>query len=132
MWKNNLSLENIANDFLESNVTGEVMNLDDFLKELQVNEIMQQSPGALSSRNQAPRSHTGGQEADRKGMDGGREMAGGRDPRHIQDRLQDMHDRYSMIRPANIDELKEQIPVRPPIMHHVGKPPELYQKHQVI
>ena len=27
-----MSLENIANDFLESNVTGEVMNLDDFLK----------------------------------------------------------------------------------------------------
>lgn len=132
MWKNNLSLENIANDFLESNVTGEVMNLDDFLKELQVNEIMQQSPGGLSSRNQVPRGHTGGREADRKGMDGGREMAGGRDPRHTQDRLQDMHDRYSMIRPANIDELKEQIPIRPPIMHHVGKPPELYQKHQVI
>jgi hypothetical protein len=36
LWKDSLSLENIANDFLESNVTGEVMNLDDFLKELQV------------------------------------------------------------------------------------------------
>ena len=37
LWKDSLTLENIANDFLESNVTGEVMNLDDFLKELQVN-----------------------------------------------------------------------------------------------
>jgi hypothetical protein len=39
LWKDSLSLENIANDFLESNVTGEVMNLDDFLKELQVSEL---------------------------------------------------------------------------------------------
>ena len=39
LWKDSLSLENIANDFLESNVTGEVMNLDDFLKELQVIDI---------------------------------------------------------------------------------------------
>ena len=38
-----MSLENITNDFLESNVTGEVMNLDDFLKELQVNELAQQT-----------------------------------------------------------------------------------------
>lgn len=29
-------MENITNEFLDSNVTGEVMNLDDFLKELQV------------------------------------------------------------------------------------------------
>ena len=34
-----MNLENITNDFLDSNnVTGEVMNLDDFLKELQSNE----------------------------------------------------------------------------------------------
>ena len=36
LWRDNLSLESIANDFLDTNVTGEVMNLDDFLKELQV------------------------------------------------------------------------------------------------
>merc|ERR1719193_1447571 len=34
LWKDSISLENITNDFLESNVTGEVMNLDDFLKDL--------------------------------------------------------------------------------------------------
>ena len=39
LWKDNLNLDNLTNDFLESNVTGEVMNLDDFLKELQVNEL---------------------------------------------------------------------------------------------
>merc|ERR1719192_1078114 len=43
LWKDSISLENITNDFLESNVTGEVMNLDDFLKELQVNELTQQT-----------------------------------------------------------------------------------------
>merc|ERR1719233_24377 len=43
LWKDSISLENITNDFLESNVTGEVMNLDDFLKELQVNELAQQT-----------------------------------------------------------------------------------------
>merc|ERR1711970_543118 len=43
LWKDSLNLENITNDFLESNVTGEVMNLDDFLKELQVNELVQQT-----------------------------------------------------------------------------------------
>ena len=46
LWKdnlNNLNLDNLTNDFLESNVTGEVMNLDDFLKELQVNELQQQN-----------------------------------------------------------------------------------------
>merc|ERR1711936_732936 len=45
LWKDaiNLNLDNITNDFLESNVTGEVMNLDDFLKELQVNELTQQT-----------------------------------------------------------------------------------------
>jgi len=37
--KDNLNLDNLTSDFLESNVTGEVMNLDDFLKELQVNEL---------------------------------------------------------------------------------------------
>ena len=36
LWKDAMNLENITNDFLDSNnVTGEVMNLDDFLKELQ-------------------------------------------------------------------------------------------------
>merc|ERR1719283_750581 len=43
LWKDAMNLENITNDFLESNVTGEVMNLDDFLKELQVNELQQQN-----------------------------------------------------------------------------------------
>ena len=48
LWKDamNLNLDNITNDFLESNVTGEVMNLDDFLKELQVNELTQQTEEA--------------------------------------------------------------------------------------
>ena len=39
LWKDSLSLENIANDFLDSNVTGEVMKLDDFLKELQSSDV---------------------------------------------------------------------------------------------
>merc|ERR1719341_793896 len=42
LWKDSISLENITNDFLESNVTGEVMNLDDFLKELQQNDMVPQ------------------------------------------------------------------------------------------
>lgn len=113
LWKESINLENITNEFLDSHVTGEVMNLDDFLKELQVNELVQQTEDearcapcptptivARSSCNTPA----------------------------IQDRL-DETDRYNMIRPANIDNLKEELPVqptRPSIMHHVGKPPDLH------
>jgi len=106
LWKDNMSLENIANDFLESNVTGEVMNLDDFLKELQQNDMVPQ-PEPQPKQDQS------------------RLQAGA----HLhQQRNQDMQERYNLIRPTSIDTLKEvQTPVRPPIMHHVGKPPDLYQ-----
>jgi len=113
LWKDsNISLENITNDFLESNVTGEVMNLDDFLKELQVNELAQQSEGL--QRHVQPSSHQS------------------HNPHHSppnrMPHMQHEDNRFQpLIRPANIESLKEPLhPVRPSIMHHVGKPPELH------
>jgi len=112
LWKDSISLENITNDFLESNVTGEVMNLDDFLKELQVNELAQQTE-ELTRHVQTPSNiphmnHTSPPE-----------------------RMGHMHpedNRFQpLIRPANIETLKEPShPVRPSVMHHVGKPPDLH------
>ena len=104
LWKDNLNLDNLTNDFLESNVTGEVMNLDDFLKELQVNEltdsVMNPPPpaaatsppaGASSHQLQSPLRGMGGAGA---GLGAGH---GGQD----QDRFQ-----HNLIRPANIENLK--------------------------
>ena len=104
LWKDNLNLDNLTNDFLESNVTGEVMNLDDFLKELQVNEltdsVMNPPPpaaatsppaGASSHQLQSPLRGMGGPGA---GLGAGH---GGQD----QDRFQ-----HNLIRPANIENLK--------------------------
>ena len=123
--KDNLNLDNLTSDFLESNVTGEVMNLDDFLKELQVNELTggadmappvtapppQMSPGPL----RLPHGHGGHQ-----GASGGGQQT--------DDRF------HNLIRPANIENLKEHLghgPTvsRPSIMHHVGKPPDLNIKY---
>eukprot|EP00092_Neocalanus_flemingeri_P018428 GFUD01019943.1.p1 GENE.GFUD01019943.1~~GFUD01019943.1.p1 ORF type:complete len:409 (-),score=80.84 GFUD01019943.1:831-2057(-) len=112
LWKDSISLENITNDFLESNVTGEVMNLDDFLKELQVNELAQQTED-LQRHVQTPthQSHNAQHSPPNR-------MA------HMQHEDNRFH---PLIRPANIETLKEQShPVRPSIMHHVGKPPELH------
>ena len=108
LWKDTMSLENITNDFLDSNnVTGEVMNLDDFLKELQVNELVEHAEAS-------------------------RRQQGEQDPRTFQ----------PLIRPANIEALKEQqsggppgaprqqsggpTAPRPSVMQHVGKAPELH------
>merc|ERR1719320_1068334 len=98
LWKDSISLENITNDFLESNVTGEVMNLDDFLKELQVNELAQQTE-ELQRHVQTPN--------------------------HRMGHMQQEDTRFQpLIRPANIETLKEPShPVRPSIMHHVGETP---------
>ena len=106
LWKDNLNLDNLTNDFLESNVTGEVMNLDDFLKELQVNEltdsVMNPPPpaaatsppaGASSHQLQSPLRGMGGPGAG-AGLGAGH---GGQD----QDRFQ-----HNLIRPANIENLK--------------------------
>lgn len=121
--KDNLNLDNLTNDFLESNVTGEVMNLDDFLKELQVNELAAgadmappasaPSPGQMSPSplRLPPHGHGGHQ-------------GPGQDDRF-----------HNLIRPANIENLKEHLagpgpPMsRPSIMHHVGKPPDLNLKY---
>ena len=120
--KDNLNLDNLTNDFLESNVTGEVMNLDDFLKELQVNELTGGAdmvpPAATPSQQMAPsplrlppHGHGGHQ-------------GPGQDDRF-----------HNLIRPANIENLKEHLAgpgptvSRPSIMHHVGKPPDLNIKY---
>merc|ERR1711970_1436545 len=117
LWKDSISLENITNDFLESNVTGEVMNLDDFLKELQVNELAQQTE-ELQRHVQTPNHlsqipHTSPPTPP---------------PNHRMGHMQQDDSRFQpLIRPANIETLKEPShPVRPSIMHHVGKPPDLH------
>jgi len=128
LWKDNLNLDNLTTDFLESNVTGEVMNLDDFLKELQVNELAQQteelqrhvmSPNNPSHNLQSPL----------------------RMPPHMHQQQtqqqQELDNRFhNLIRPANIDSLKEppchpqnSAQSRPSVMHHVGKPPDLNIKY---
>jgi len=128
LWKdnlNNLNLDNLTNDFLESNVTGEVMNLDDFLKELQVNELQQQNEdlqrqGSLGGLGPGAGGQNHPQNALR--MQG----PGGNMQQHMDDRFQ------NLIRPTNIENLKEQCNVpmsRPSIMHHVGKPPDLNIKY---
>merc|ERR1719233_2729276 len=113
LWKDSISLENITNDFLESNVTGEVMNLDDFLKELQVNELAQQTE-ELQRHVQTP-NHLS-------------QMPHTSPPNHRMGHMQQDDARFQpLIRPANIETLKEPShPVRPSIMHHVGKPPDLH------
>lgn len=113
LWKDSISLENITNDFLESNVTGEVMNLDDFLKELQVNELAQQTE-ELQRHVQTP-THLS-------------QMNHQSPPNNRMGHMQHEDNRFQpLIRPANIETLKEPShPVRPSIMHHVGKPPELH------
>ena len=108
-----MNLENITNDFLDSNnVTGEVMNLDDFLKELQVNELVEH----------AEANKRGGQTA------GGSQMGHGA-PDHP-----DQRSFQPLIRPTNIEALKEHhhpssnhgMVGRPSVMHHVGKAPDLH------
>merc|ERR1719376_738899 len=98
LWKDSISLENITNDFLESNVTGEVAQ--------QTEELQRhvQTPNHLS---QMP--HTS-------------------PPNHRMGHMQQEDARFQpLIRPANIETLKEPShPVRPSIMHHVGKPPDLH------
>merc|ERR1711970_1136761 len=113
LWKDSISLENITNDFLESNVTGEVMNLDDFLKELQVNELAQQTE-ELQRHVQTP-NHLS-------------QIPHTSPPNHRMGHMQQDDARFQpLIRPANIETLKEPShPVRPSIMHHVGKPPDLH------
>ena len=127
--KDNLNLDNLTSDFLESNVTGEVMNLDDFLKELQVNELAEganmappasaPSPGQMAPSplrlTPAPHGH-------------GSHQGPGQDDRF-----------HNLIRPANIENLREHLASgqshglaamsRPSIMHHVGKPPDLSIKY---
>ena len=114
LWKDSISLENITNDFLESNVTGEVMNLDDFLKELQVNELAQQTE-ELQRHVQTP-NHLAQMPHNTS------------PPNHRMGHMQQEDTRFQpLIRPANIETLKEPShPVRPSIMHHVGKPPDLH------
>ena len=126
LWKDamNLNLDNITNDFLESNVTGEVMNLDDFLKELQVNELTQHTEEA--QRN-AVSPHSQGTSPPL------------RPPGHHLQQPPAQHEEsrgYSHqphLRPTNIDNLKDHSPAthsRPSVMHHVGKPPDLHINYQ--
>merc|ERR1719244_458134 len=118
LWKESISQENITNDFLDSNVTGEVMNLDDFLKELQVNELVQQTE-ELQQRGATPGGHGGAQLSSPQG---GQHMGN-----HNQQQQEQDNRFQSLIRPTNIESLKEPShPVRPSIMHHVGKPPDLH------
>ena len=121
LWKDNLNLDNLTNDFLESNVTGEVMNLDDFLKELQVNELTgggdMAPPATAPSPQMAPSPLRMPPHVGHGGQPGGQD-----------DRF------HNLIRPANIENLKEQLggpapAPRPSIMHHVGKPPDLSIKY---
>lgn len=117
LWKDTLSLENITNDFLESNVTGEVMNLDDFLKELQVNELVQQN-------DELQRGNSSNQMTSSQGASGHHMGASHQTNQSGHPSMQDHDQRFqSLIRPANIESLKEPShPVRPSIMHQVGKP----------
>ena len=112
LWKDNINLDNLTNDFLESNVTGEVMNLDDFLKELQVNELAQQTEEIQRQMMSPPAPHQ--QHFQRQ---------------HQQQQQQQSDNRFqNNLRPANIDSLKDPSqtpPSRPSIMHQVGKPPDL-------
>lgn len=111
LWKDAMNLENITNDFLDSNnVTGEVMNLDDFLKELQVNELVEHA------------------EANRRGQTPGASQMGHGAPDHP-----DQRSFQPLIRPTNIEALKEHhhpsnhaLVGRPSVMHHVGKAPDLH------
>ena len=88
------------------------MNLDDFLKELQVNELAQQTE-ELQRHVQTP-SHQSHNNL--------------HSPPNRMGHMQHEDNRFQpLIRPANIETLKEPShPVRPSIMHHVGKPPELH------
>ena len=132
LWKdnlNNLNLDNLTNDFLESNVTGEVMNLDDFLKELQVNELAQQTE-ELQRQNMAPQSGAMGHNTIQTPplrMQGNMPQHQGPGPAQVDD------SRFSnLIRPTNIENLKDHTSnsmSRPSIMHHVGKPPDLNLKY---
>ena len=134
LWKDamNLNLDNITNDFLESNVTGEVMNLDDFLKELQVNELTQQTEQA--QRNVVSPHSQGASPALRTPGHHLQQQQQQQQQQHEESRG---YNHQSHLRAANIDNLKElpQAAVthsRPSVMHHVGKPPDLqinYQHH---
>ena len=104
LWKDNLNLDNLTNDFLESNVTGEVMNLDDFLKELQVNELTDSvmnppPPAAATSPPAGASSHQ--LQSPLRGMGGAGAGLGAGHGGHDQDRFQ-----HNLIRPANIENLK--------------------------
>merc|ERR1719376_460625 len=98
LWKDSISLENITNDFL---------------KELQVNELAQQTE-ELQRHVQTP-NHLS-------------QMPHTSPPNHRMGHMQQEDARFQpLIRPANIETLKEPShPVRPSIMHHVGKPPDLH------
>ena len=135
LWKDaiNLNLDNITNDFLESNVTGEVMNLDDFLKELQVNELAQQTEdiqrNAISPQSSAsrPSHHLHHQHQQHHHQ---------HQQQQQQEESRAAYNAQSHLRPANIDNLKEhsahtgQPHSRPSVMHHVGKPPDLHINYQ--
>ena len=97
-----MNLENITSDFLDSNnVTGEVMNLDDFLKELQVNELVEHA------------------EASRRGDQ--------HPPQHLGHEVADQRFQQPLIRPTNIESLKEQQSMgRPSVMQAIGRAPELH------
>ena len=131
LWKdnlNNLNLDNLTNDFLESNVTGEVMNLDDFLKELQVNELAQQTEelqrqGMPAQSGTMP--HNNIQSPPLR-------MQPGNMPQHGPAAPMDDSRFSNLIRPTNIENLKDHTTnsmSRPSIMHHVGKPPDLNVKY---
>ena len=116
LWKDNINLDNLTNDFLESNVTGEVMNLDDFLKELQVNELAQQTEELQRHMMSPPGSQHPSQHLQR--------MSGGSHQQVQGDNRFPGHG----IRPASINSLKDSSPTppsRPSIMHQVGKAPDL-------
>ena len=137
LWKDaiNLNLDNITNDFLESNVTGEVMNLDDFLKELQVNELTQQTEEIQRSVI-SPQSQSQSQSQGLRGSHHHHQQ------HQQQEESRAAYNSQSHLRPANIDHLKEhsahsahsvqpgQPHSRPSVMHHVGKPPDLHINYQ--
>ena len=139
LWKDaiNLNLDNITNDFLESNVTGEVMNLDDFLKELQVNELTQQTEEIQRSVI-SPQSQSQSQ-SQSQGLRGSHQH---HQQHQQQEESRAAYNSQSHLRPANIDHLKEhsahsahsaqpgQPHSRPSVMHHVGKPPDLHINYQ--
>ena len=135
LWKDamNLNLDNITNDFLESNVTGEVMNLDDFLKELQVNELTQQTEevqrNVVSPHSQgaSPALRTPGHHLQQQQQQQQRQQ---QQQQHEESRG---YSHQSHLRATNIDNLKDHSPVphsRPSVMHHVGKPPDLHINYQ--